>query len=110
MITCPNHGFATGQLVSVGRWPDGTGINGIWPVTVLTANTFTLNGWTPPAVLPVPAKSSYVQLYAWQFTPVGSQTSLNANGYLQNAVVRTTEHRVGRPRDQYTGRRKHRVR
>lgn len=110
VLTCANHGFTSGQLVSVGRWPDGSGINGIWPVTVISANTFTLNGWTPPATLPNPTKSSYVQLYGWTFTAIGSNTGLAANGYLPCAIVRITKHDIGRPRDQYIGRRKHRVR
>lgn len=109
VFTCLNHGFATGQLVSMGRWPKGFGVEGIWPVTVLTANTFTLQGWTVPAVLPTPTKSSYAQLYAWTFSVILTAQQAVTGQYFVPGIQRATSHRVGRPTGQYSGRRKARV-
>jgi hypothetical protein len=43
-ITSANHGLTTGQPVIIGGVQGNTAANGIWIVTVVDANNFTLNG------------------------------------------------------------------
>lgn len=45
-ITATGHGLATGASVTITGVAGNTAANGSWSVTVLTANTFTLNGST----------------------------------------------------------------
>lgn len=106
VFSLPNHGFVTGNLVSMGRWPAGFGVNGIWPITRIDANTFTLVGWPVPTVLPVPTKSSYAQLYGWSFLGIPSNESLVNAAEPVTSVIRLTEHKIGRPSPAYSGRRK----
>jgi hypothetical protein len=45
-ITAPNHGLRTGQQITISGVQGATGANGTFFVTVVNANTFTLNGTT----------------------------------------------------------------
>lgn len=45
-VTSTSHGFATGDVVYVANVAGNTAANGIWQVTVVDANTYTLNGST----------------------------------------------------------------
>lgn len=44
VITSANHGLVTGNVVVVNGVKGNTAANGTWTITVLTANTFSLNG------------------------------------------------------------------
>jgi len=46
VITATAHGYASGQTVTVSGVLGNIAANGTWTVTVLTANTFSLNGST----------------------------------------------------------------
>lgn len=49
-ITAAAHGLATGAKVMIARVGGNTNANGVWTVTVVDANTFTLDGSTGNAV------------------------------------------------------------
>lgn len=46
VITCPAHGFLTGNNVTVSGVAGNTAANGAWTVTVIDSSTFSLNGST----------------------------------------------------------------
>jgi hypothetical protein len=43
-VTAPGHGYATGNKVRIDYVTGNTAANGLWTITVVDANTFTLNG------------------------------------------------------------------
>src|SRR5581483_414770 len=43
-ITATSHGYSTGDIVNVAGVGGNTNANGTWQITVVDANTFTLNG------------------------------------------------------------------
>jgi hypothetical protein len=78
----------------------GYDINGLWNAAVLTSTTLQLLGYAAPAVTPVyTGGKGTIQLQSWVYPPI-------SNGY----IVRASEHKVGRPFGQLTGRRRTRQR
>jgi hypothetical protein len=45
-VTSTSHGFATGDVIYIANVAGNTATNGLWQITVVDANTFTLNGST----------------------------------------------------------------
>lgn len=94
VVTCPGHGYATGNKVRVKGVKGLVVANGVWAITVIDTNTFSLNFWVPPPVV---------------LQPYGTPTA-RLQSYIQVActggkVVRVTSHRTGRPTGLLGGRR-----
>lgn len=77
----------------------GFAINALWNANVISATSLQLIGYVPPATPPVyTGGKGTVQLQSFVYTGIGTL-----------AVVRATEHKVGRPFGQLIGRRKRRL-
>jgi len=58
-ITCTGHGFVTGDLVVISGVLGNTNANGEYAITVVNANTFTLNGRSAmPTIRRIPGRST----------------------------------------------------
>jgi len=98
-VTCPAHGFAPGAKVRITGVHGLTQANGVWTITVISADQFSLNFWAPPSVV-VPA--------------LGKKPSARLQSYIQVQIascefVRITSHRTGRPIGLLGGRRRKRA-
>ena len=107
LATYANHGLANGAIIRIGRFVNGLGVNGLWAISGVTTNTFQLNGIPNGqfAAVPQNTKTSYWMLYQYQMY------GITATSFLQpvppnNGVLRATEHRIGRPTQAYSGRRR----
>lgn len=107
VVTATAHGLPANAVVRVGKVVNGLKVNGLWTVTVIDANTFSLNGLNPPGFSAIPqlTKKSYVQLYQWVMSAI-SAPQTNPGNVQQSKVLRATEHHIGRVPNQYSGRRK----
>ena len=93
VITSPNHGLVTGEVVQVSGVTGNTAANGIWTITVLTANTFSLNGsvtngfsfgggtWTAINDITMPIQLAGAGT-SQQFVTVGSGSVLDLSGQM----------------------------
>lgn len=98
VVTSPGHGLLTGDHTRISRTKGIVGLNRIWLVTKIDNDTFQLN--VPPAGGFVGALTA----------PGKSQKQSRAFQTLTDAqIIRTTEHKVGRPFGLFSGRRKRRV-
>jgi hypothetical protein len=96
VVTCKANGYDGSLPVRISRAQGVLGVNGLWGITIIDANTFSLNGYTAdPDSVPFFGKTCTAQLQARAYTAISG---------IQ--VVRATEHRVGRPFGLATGRRK----
>ncbi len=77
VITSANHGLTTGQRVTITGVGGNTNANGTWTITVIDANTFSLNGST--------GNSAYTSGGTWNTTGVYSFaiTPSTIGGYAQ---------------------------
>lgn len=95
VVTVPAHGFATGNTIRISRTGGIPGLNKIWRITVIDANTFQLVGVPAGGFTGAYTKPGTAQLQGFLFQQItGGQ------------VLRATKHNVGRPFGQLTGRRR----
>jgi hypothetical protein len=80
LITAPGHGFATAQYVRVKNCKGSNlqvasggvvrGVNGVWPVTVVSPDTFTIPLTGSPTNPPVYTGGGYAQARPIQYVPI----------------------------------------
>lgn len=101
VVTCGGPiNFANGALVRVSRIHNLTAANGLWRVTVNPSDNtqFTLNNWTVQTNIMGPSPKANVR---WQtYAPLQIQGA---------TVVRSSNHKVGRPTGQFGGRKRTRA-
>lgn len=97
IVTVAAHGYDNNDLVRISRARGMTVANAIWRITVIDANSFSLQGWTGGSTTPVYEGNGVVrrQIYAY---PAISDCSID----------RATKHNVGRPFALLSGRRRRR--
>jgi hypothetical protein len=101
VVTCPNHALGGAGAIAKTRisgFKIPKGLNQVWRVTVIDANSFQLNFYAPPAVTVVPFgvnPTSRAQLFI--YVPI--QTA---------EIIRATSHYTGRPTALLGGRRRNR--
>lgn len=69
VITSNGHGLVTGQRVTISGVGGNTAANGTFVVTVLTSNTFSLDGSTGNGTYTSGGTWHQSGLYLWSFTP-----------------------------------------
>lgn len=98
VVTCAGAiNFPTGALVRVSRIHNLTAANGLWRVTVNPADNtqFTLNNWTAQTNIMGPSPKANVRYQTY--------SPLQIQGV---SVVRSSNHKVGKPTGQFGGRKK----
>lgn len=95
IITVTGHGYASGQKVKITQAKGTMGINGVWRITVIDSNTFSLIGYQTPEDSPVYKGDGLVYKVSRILVPV---TNLK--------IVRATSIKTGRPFGQLTGKAK----
>lgn len=108
VVTAPAHGIPDQSMIRVGRFVPGLGVNGLWPVTFLTANTLQLNGIPGGQFSGVPSatKGAYISWYQWVMSKIATPLTSNPGQQIQSSWIRAATHNIGRLPLQYSGRRK----
>jgi hypothetical protein len=106
LVGCIGHGFDPGDIIKIGgRRIGGTHrLNGTWKVLkVDSVDSFTLQGWEPTAEdESLNLASAYAQQKAFVTAPI----FYDRTKPLTSQLTFVTEHKVGRPRELLSGRRK----
>lgn len=97
VVTAPGHGIVGKGTVRISRTGGIPGLNGAWSVTVIDTNNLQLLAIPGGAFSGSYSKIGYIRNQTWILDPI-------ANCTIQYA----TEHKVGRPFGQLTGRRRKR--
>lgn len=95
IVTCPGHGFATGNTIRISGVKGMTQANGLWIITVIDVDNYSLNLWVQPTVA-VPAQGK----------PYARKQIFITKQIVSAKVIRVTSHKVGRPFGQLGGRRR----
>lgn len=95
VVTSPAHGFTGSNRIRIQRVANVPGVNRKWRIQVLSADTYQLLNFVPYTPLP----SNFGDGYAVEQVYLTSQIQ-------DVSIVRSTSHRVGRPLDLLSGRRK----
>lgn len=95
LITCAGHGLATDDNTRIRGARSVAGLDGVWRVTVLTADTFQIRTTQTFNVASANLSNATSQKQAHTYVSIGGAT-----------IVRATGHRTGRPFGLATGRRK----
>lgn len=94
VVQVTGHGYADNSKVRISRCKGLTQANQIWRITRIDADSFSLQGWVQPNPAQPYLGNGVARQQVLIFVPV---TGLS--------VVRATEHKVGRPLGQLSGRR-----
>jgi len=97
VCTVTGHGYNTNAKVRISRAKNLKQANGIWRITNIDADTFSLQGWVEPTVATPYLGNGTVQLQSYIFVPPTTAK-----------FDRATSHRVGRPFGLLGGRRRSR--
>lgn len=97
IVTIPGHGLANGDRVLISKVPDIADANGEWDIENVTADTFSLKNWGAAHAGPEAVQEGRAK-----------KQNLIMVGITEAMFAKASSHKVGRPSDLSTGRRKSR--